>query len=89
MPSNWSKSSIRGLVCTLRVGDHFKVNGGELTIEVVDVKGRWLRLAFASPKDIKFELVRSAHKTLCKVAGCEVCSYLNHKSLKGEENVDA
>ena len=84
MASNWSKSSIRGMVTTLAMGDHILVNDGEMTVEVVDIRGRWVRLAFATSNDIKLTAIKGAHKTNCTNASCEVCKYITNKQSQKE-----
>lgn len=51
------KSGIGGLVFSRRVGEHVTINGGEIVIEVVQIKSNLVRLAFKASKDIS--IVRS------------------------------
>ena len=46
----FGKSSIGGLVITRRPGEQVVINHGEIVVEVVGVKGRYVRLAFAANK---------------------------------------
>lgn len=60
-----NKATIRGFVLTRKVGDKIVVNGGELTIEVVEIHGQIIRLAFAASKDIKIQ--RGEKEVLAKL----------------------
>lgn len=48
-------ASIGGLIITRKIGDQIVVNGGEMVIEVIDVKGRLVRLAFKASKEIQIQ----------------------------------
>lgn len=49
------KSSIGGLVVTRRAGQKVSVNNGEIIIEVVEIQGKAVRIAFQAHKEIKIE----------------------------------
>jgi carbon storage regulator CsrA len=46
------RATIKGLVITRKEGDQILVNHGEIRIEVVEVKGKCVRLAFQAAKDV-------------------------------------
>jgi carbon storage regulator CsrA len=46
-------SKIGGLVFTRGIGESVTVNGGELIVEVVDIKGKNVRLAFKAAREVK------------------------------------
>ncbi len=46
------KAQLKGLVFTRKEGDQILVNGGEIRIEIVEISGRWVRLAFEASKEI-------------------------------------
>ena len=86
MSREWNKTSIKGKITTACVGDHISINGGELLIEVVDAKGKWIRLAFNAGKDISINRLVGAHKNACKIDSCDLCGYIEYKqSRKGEQ----
>ncbi len=89
MSREWNKTSIKGKITTACVGDHISINGGELLIEIVDTKGKWLRLAFNAAKEIRIERYVGAHRDACRIESCELCQYLDDKeSRKGEQRVN-
>lgn len=53
MPSFSKKATIQGLNITRKQGERIIVNNGEILIEVVEVKGRYVRLVFQANKEIK------------------------------------
>lgn len=52
MPNFSKRSKINGLVITRRQGEQVIINGGELRIEVVEVMGKCVRLAFLGNPEI-------------------------------------
>lgn len=51
--SGWTKKAkLRGLVMTRKEGERVTINNGELIVEVVQVRGRLVRLVFSASKDI-------------------------------------
>lgn len=46
------KAKLRGLVITRKEGDQILINNGELRIEVVEVKGTCVRLAFQASREV-------------------------------------
>lgn len=48
------------LVITRKVGERIVLNHGEVRIEIVDVKGKFVRLAFQANKEISIQREESA-----------------------------
>ena len=62
------KAQLRGLVITRKEGDQILINHGELKVEVVEIKGRWVRLAFEAAKEIVIQRAETLQdNTLAKV----------------------
>lgn len=55
MPRFNRKSLMGGLCMTRKVGERIIINNGELIIEVVETRGRYVRLAFKSHKEITIQ----------------------------------
>ncbi len=54
MMSGWNKrSALGGLIMTRGVGEMIKVNNGEIIIEIVEIRGKYVRLAFKANKEIQ------------------------------------
>ena len=54
--SNFTKKSqLGGLMLTRREGESISVNHGEIFIEVVEVRGHYVRLAFKANKEISIQ----------------------------------
>lgn len=51
------KSSIGGLVITRREREKIAVNHGEIIIEVVEIRGNEVKLAFSASREIRFDRV--------------------------------
>lgn len=49
------KAGLRGLCITRREGQRIVINHGELVVEVVQIKGRQVRLVFSAAKDIPIQ----------------------------------
>ncbi len=67
MPNFTKKSKIGGLIINRKVGEQITINNGEITIEIVEIHGKEVRLAFRAHKDIKIdrtEIVPLDQKTL-------------------------
>lgn len=51
--SNWNrKASIGGLIITRKEGEKVVINQGELVLEVMQIRGKTVKLVFAATKDI-------------------------------------
>ena len=51
--SKWTKkASIRGLMLTRKAGQHITINHGEVKIEIVEVRGKEVRIAIEAPRDV-------------------------------------
>lgn len=48
-------TGLKGLVMTRKPGDIVRINGGELKIGIVSVKGKYVRLVFQCAKDIRID----------------------------------
>lgn len=46
------RASIHGLVVTRKEGEMIAVNRGEILIEIVEIKGKYVRLAFKAHREI-------------------------------------
>jgi sRNA-binding carbon storage regulator CsrA len=46
---------LRGLVLKLKEGTVIAVNNGELRVEIVEVKGKYIKLCFQATKDISIK----------------------------------
>ena len=56
MSGKWKKkASIKGLCLTRKEGDKVVVNKGELIIEIVELRGKAVRIAFQGSKEILIE----------------------------------
>ena len=54
--SNFTKKSqLGGLMLTRREGEAISVNHGEIYIEIVEVRGHYVRLAFKASKEISIQ----------------------------------
>jgi carbon storage regulator CsrA len=63
--SQWSKkATVRGLVITRGEGEKIIINHGELVLEVVQIKGRQVRIAFAASKDISIQRAEAVAQEL-------------------------
>lgn len=58
----FKKSQLRGLVITRKEGEQVIINGGELRIEVVEVKGKCVRLAFQANPEILIQRAEAVPK---------------------------
>jgi sRNA-binding carbon storage regulator CsrA len=61
MPKFKQKATIRGLMIQRREGQKVTVNHGEIVIEVVEVRGKYVRLCFQASKEIVIQ--REFHPT--------------------------
>lgn len=52
MPNFSKKATIQGLNITRKQGERIIVNNGEILIEVVEIKGKYVRLCFQADKEI-------------------------------------
>ncbi len=52
MPNFKKRSTMSGLMMTRKEGDRIVVNNGEMLIEVVQIKGKYVRLCFHASKEI-------------------------------------
>lgn len=52
-PNSWKKGHLHGLTITRRVGERVLINRGEIEIEVVDIRGSAVRIAFRASKEIQ------------------------------------
>lgn len=52
MSRNSKQSKGGGLVLKRREGERVTINHGEMVIEVVEIKGKTVRLAFQGPRDV-------------------------------------
>lgn len=68
MPMFDKRSTTKGLVITRRPGETIAINRGEIMIEVVQIKGKYVRLAFQANKaEISIqrgEVVNAGNQTL-------------------------
>lgn len=55
MPQFKKRASISGLMMTRKEGQKIIVNHGEITVEVVEIKGKYVRLAFKANKEIDIQ----------------------------------
>jgi carbon storage regulator CsrA len=53
------KATLRGLMMTRKEGQQIVINHGELLIEVVEVRGKYVRLAFQASKEIDIQRAES------------------------------
>ena len=47
-----NKSTLRGLIITLKQGAIVRVNNGEMRIQLIETKGQYARIAFEASKEI-------------------------------------
>ena len=59
--SKWcNDAQLRGLIMTRVEGDIIAINNGELQIEIVEVKGRYVRLVFQGDREISVRLSKKS-----------------------------
>lgn len=61
------KARLRGLVMTFKPREQISINHGEVRIEVVQIKGSYVRLCFSAEKEI--HILRLDDKTLAMAEG--------------------
>jgi carbon storage regulator CsrA len=52
MSDFYRRSSIGGLCFTRKTGERITINNGEIVVEVVQIKGSYVRLAFKGAREI-------------------------------------
>jgi len=55
MPQFKKRATMGGLMMTRKEGQRVVVNHGEITIEIVEIKGKYVRLAFKANKEIEIQ----------------------------------
>lgn len=53
MPSFTKRATIGGLILTLKEGEKVSFNDGEVTLEVVQIQGRFMRIAIKANEEIR------------------------------------
>lgn len=66
MPNFRKRSTIGGLMITRKEGQKVVVNKGEICIEIMEIKGKYVRLAFSASKEIQIQREEVTKAMECK-----------------------